>query len=101
VIDKSAVFKDHKYESTLHYIHESVITDKHSSDVKQLNQGCEVLQFSEDTSVTNKGIEYVSSSSVPTQKDDEVIALMGDRSIDHADFTWYTNMADVNFLFIM
>lgn len=55
--------------------------------MKQLNPECEVLWFSEDTSVPNKGIEYVSSSSVPTQKDDEVIALMGDRSIDHADFT--------------
>jgi len=46
-----------------------------------------VLQFSEDASVTNKGIEYICSSPVPTQKNDEVIALMGDRSIDHADFT--------------
>jgi hypothetical protein len=77
-----------------------VITDKHSSDVKQLNPECEVLWFSEDTSVPNKRIEYVSSSSVPTQKDDEVIALMGDRSIDHADFTRYTNVADVSYLFI-
>jgi hypothetical protein len=64
-----------------------VVTDKHSSDVKQSNPECEVLWFSEDTSVTNKGIEYVSLSPVSTQKDDEVISLMGDRSIDHADFT--------------
>jgi hypothetical protein len=64
-----------------------VITDKHSSDVKQLNPECVVLRFSEDSSVTNKGIDYISSSPVHTQKDDEVIALMGDRSIDHADFT--------------
>jgi hypothetical protein len=65
-----------------------VITDKHSSDVKQLNPECVVvLQFSEDSSVTNKGIDYVSSSPVRTQKDDEVIALMGDRRIDHAHFT--------------
>jgi hypothetical protein len=67
-----------------------VITDKHSSDVKQLNPECEVLRFSEDTSVTNKGIEYVSSSPIPIQKDDEVIALMGDRSIDPADFADFT-----------
>jgi len=64
-----------------------VTTDKHSSDEKQLNPECVVLRFSEDSSVTNKGTEYVSSSPVPTQKDDEVIALMGERSIDHADFT--------------
>jgi len=64
-----------------------VVTDKHSSDVKQSNPECEVLWFSEDSSETNKGIEYASSFPVSTQEDDEVTALMGDRSIDHEDFT--------------
>jgi hypothetical protein len=39
-----------------------------------------VLQFSENTAVGNKSIEDVSSAPIPTKKDDEVLALIGDGS---------------------
>jgi hypothetical protein len=44
-----------------------------------------VLQFSEDIGVTNTKFEYVSSSPVPAQQDDEMHGLIEDRSIDNAD----------------
>jgi hypothetical protein len=46
--------------------------------VKQSNPQCEVPQFSEDSAVTKKIKEYFSSALVPTQKEDEGLALIGD-----------------------
>jgi hypothetical protein len=52
--------------------------------VEQLNTDVEVLQFSENTAVGNKSIEDISSASIPTKKDDEVLTLIGDGSIDRS-----------------
>jgi hypothetical protein len=41
-----------------------------------------VLQFSKNTPIGNKSIEDVSSAPVPTKKDDEVLAVICDGSID-------------------
>jgi hypothetical protein len=51
--------------------------------VEQLNPNPEVLQFSENT-IGNKSTEYVSSAPISTNKDDEVLALIGDGSIHHS-----------------
>jgi hypothetical protein len=40
-----------------------------------------VLQFSENTAIGNKSIEDVSSAPIPTKKNDEELALIGDGSI--------------------
>jgi hypothetical protein len=47
--------------------------------VKKLNPQCQVPQFSEDGAVSTKINEYLSSAPVPTQKEDEVLALIGDK----------------------
>jgi hypothetical protein len=43
-----------------------------------------VLQFSENTAIGNKSIEDVSSAQIPTKKDGEELALIGDGSIDRS-----------------
>jgi hypothetical protein len=43
-----------------------------------------VLQFSENTAIGDKSIEDVSSAPIPTNKDDEVLTLIGDGSIDRS-----------------
>jgi hypothetical protein len=43
-----------------------------------------VLQFSENTTRGNKSIEDVSSAPIPTNKDDEALALTGDGSADRS-----------------
>jgi hypothetical protein len=57
-----------------------------------------VLQFSENIAIGNKIIENVSSSPIPTKKDDEVLALTDDGSIDRSALqdmgTWPIRISD-------
>jgi hypothetical protein len=60
------------------------ITNEEHDDLEQLNPDFEVLQFSENTAIANKSIENVSSAPFPTEKHDEVLALIGEGSIDRS-----------------
>jgi hypothetical protein len=57
------------------------ITCEEHDDLEQLNPDVEVLHFSENTAIGNKSIEDASSAPIPTKKDNEVLALIGDGSI--------------------
>jgi hypothetical protein len=81
--DESAVSQDQENESSLLQFDQS-ITGEGNDDLEQLNPDVAVLQFSENTAIGNKSIEDVSSAPIPTKKDDEVLALIGDRSIDRS-----------------
>jgi hypothetical protein len=80
--DKSAVSQNQENESSLLQFDQSIINEEHDN-LEQLNPD-EVLQFSENTAIGNKSIEDVSSAPIPTKKDDEVLALIGDGSIDRS-----------------
>jgi hypothetical protein len=60
------------------------MTSEDLDDLEQLNPDVEVLQFSENTAIGNKSIDDVSSAPIPTKKDDEVLAVIGDGSIDRS-----------------
>jgi hypothetical protein len=64
------------------------ITSEELDDLEQLNADVEVLQFSENTAMGNKSIEDASSVLIPAKKDEEVLALIGDRSIDRSDLQY-------------
>jgi hypothetical protein len=75
--DESAVSQDKENESSLLQFDQSITGEEHD-DQEQLNPDVEVLTFSENTAFGNKSIESVSSAPIPTKKDDEVLALIGD-----------------------
>jgi translation initiation factor 6 (eIF-6) len=75
--DESAVSQGQENESILLQFDQSLTSEEHD-DLEQLNLDVEVLQFSENTAIGNKSIENVSSALIPTKKDDEVLALIGD-----------------------
>jgi hypothetical protein len=60
------------------------ITSEEHDDLEQLNPDVEVLQFSKNTAIGNKSTEDVSSAAIPSKKDYEVLALIGDKSIDRS-----------------
>jgi hypothetical protein len=80
---ESAVSQDQENESSLLQFDQSITTEEHD-DLEQLNPDVEVLQFSENTATGNKSIEDVSSAPIPTNKDDEILPLIGDGSIDRS-----------------
>jgi hypothetical protein len=81
--DESAVSQDQENESILLEFDQSITSEEHDY-LEQLNPDAEVLQFSENTAIGNKSIEDVSSAPIPTEKDDEVLALIGDEIIDRS-----------------
>jgi hypothetical protein len=64
---------------------QSVTSEEHD-DLEQLNPDVEVLQFSANIAIGNKSIEDVSSTPIPTKKDDKVFPLIGDESIGRSAF---------------
>jgi hypothetical protein len=84
----SALFKNYENYFPLPQFHKSLIVYEHN-DVKQLNPGCEVLQFPEYAAVTNHRTEYVSLVPIPAQKNKEVFALIGDGKYTLRSFTIY------------
>jgi hypothetical protein len=56
--------------------YKSVTGDKRNV-VEQLNLNCGVLHFFENTTLRNN---YVSSSPIPTKKDDEILELLQDKA---------------------
>jgi hypothetical protein len=59
------------------------ITSEEFDDLQQLNTDVDVLQFSENTAIGNESID-VRSAPIPTKKDDEVLALIGNGSVDRS-----------------
>jgi hypothetical protein len=66
------------------YSFDQSITSEEHHDLEQLNPDIEVLNFSENKAIGNKSIEDVSSAPISTKKDNEVLTLIGDGSIDHS-----------------
>jgi hypothetical protein len=74
------------------------VTNEEHDDVQQLNPDIEVLEVSENTATDNKSIEDISSAPTPTKKNDEVLTLVGDGSIDCSALqdigTWPIRISD-------
>jgi hypothetical protein len=83
VNDEPGASQDQEYESSLLQFDQSTATEQHDV-VEQLNPSVEMLQFSENVAVDNKSIEDVRSFPVSTKKYDDVLALIGEVSIDHS-----------------
>jgi hypothetical protein len=75
--DESVISQDQENESSLLQFDQSISSEE-QNDLEQLDPDVEVLQFSENTAIGNKSFEDVSSASIPTKKDGEVFALIGD-----------------------